>query len=318
MPTPPAAYARWKSTRSVVTRERWLRPSYVAALITRLREGQRTEPAGREHVAEFLQRVPLSQRIAECGRRAIEIVLLNCPICGYFSRHRPGDAGSMQLEGPDRDQPPRRVRRGRSPTTCSRYSPTLTTATSRRSSSSSRASAAATRPASRCAAATEYHVPITFGIAPQVLSAEDAFCRMTMGSEEVMTVEDAWADPDFASISQRRRPAGPGPVLRLGAGARPQRRDGGPAVRDRQPAQAPDDDAAAGAGDPRAQRLQADRAAAGALGPPGTGLVAVARRDHGAQAAHRRARPRPAGAAHRRRSPAWRCSRTTSPSAPTR
>src|SRR5689334_19965532 len=37
MPTPPAAYARWNSTRSVVTRERWLRPSYVAALMTRLR-----------------------------------------------------------------------------------------------------------------------------------------------------------------------------------------------------------------------------------------------------------------------------------------
>src|SRR3954447_23295819 len=37
MPTPPAAYARWKSTRAVVTRERWLRPSYVAALRIRLR-----------------------------------------------------------------------------------------------------------------------------------------------------------------------------------------------------------------------------------------------------------------------------------------
>src|SRR4051794_32391111 len=37
MPTPPAAYARWKSTRSVVTRERWLSPSYVAALMIRLR-----------------------------------------------------------------------------------------------------------------------------------------------------------------------------------------------------------------------------------------------------------------------------------------
>src|SRR3954452_5800360 len=37
MPTPPAAYARWNSTRSVVTRGRWLSPSYVAALMTRLR-----------------------------------------------------------------------------------------------------------------------------------------------------------------------------------------------------------------------------------------------------------------------------------------
>ncbi len=52
----------------------------------------------------------------------------------------------------------------------------------------------------------DYHVPITFGIAPQVLPAEDAFCRMTMGKEEVLTVEDAWADPDFVSIGQRQGP----------------------------------------------------------------------------------------------------------------
>ena len=37
MPTPPAAYAVWKSIRSLVTRALWLSPSYVAALMTRLR-----------------------------------------------------------------------------------------------------------------------------------------------------------------------------------------------------------------------------------------------------------------------------------------
>ena len=42
--------------------------------------------------------------------------------------------------------------------------------------------------------------------APQVLPAEDAFCRLTMGNEEVLTVEDAWADPEFVSISQRQGP----------------------------------------------------------------------------------------------------------------
>ncbi len=55
----------------------------------------------------------------------------------------------------------------------------------------------------------EYHVPITFGIAPQVLPAEDTLCRLTMGSEEVMTVEDAWADPELASFGR-----GGGPLAR--------------------------------------------------------------------------------------------------------
>jgi signal transduction histidine kinase len=62
----------------------------------------------------------------------------------------------------------------------------------------------------------EYHVPIAFGVAPQVFSAEDALCRLTMGSEEVFSVEDAWASPEFAT---RDRDSGPLALARFYASA---------------------------------------------------------------------------------------------------
>jgi signal transduction histidine kinase len=54
----------------------------------------------------------------------------------------------------------------------------------------------------------EYHVPITFGIAPQVFPAEDTFCQLTMRTEEVLAVEDAWADPEFGSHAHQGGPFG--------------------------------------------------------------------------------------------------------------
>ena len=49
----------------------------------------------------------------------------------------------------------------------------------------------------------DYHVAIAFGVPPQVYPAEDAFCQLTMGSEEVFSVEDAWAEPEFSSVDRR-------------------------------------------------------------------------------------------------------------------
>ena len=46
----------------------------------------------------------------------------------------------------------------------------------------------------------EYHVPVTFGIDPFVCAAEETFCRLTMGTEGLFTVEDARTDPRFADI----------------------------------------------------------------------------------------------------------------------
>ena len=46
----------------------------------------------------------------------------------------------------------------------------------------------------------DYHVPITYGIAPFVCPSDDTFCQHAMGSTEVFTVEDARADPRFAGI----------------------------------------------------------------------------------------------------------------------
>lgn len=45
-----------------------------------------------------------------------------------------------------------------------------------------------------------YHVPITHGIDPFVCAAEETFCRLTMETDEVFTVEDARRDPRFADI----------------------------------------------------------------------------------------------------------------------
>ena len=41
----------------------------------------------------------------------------------------------------------------------------------------------------------DYHVPITYGIAPFVCPSGDTFCQHTMGTDDVFTVEDARTDP---------------------------------------------------------------------------------------------------------------------------
>lgn len=46
----------------------------------------------------------------------------------------------------------------------------------------------------------QYHVPITFGIAPLVCSSDDTFCRRTMSTDGVFCIEDAATDPRFAGI----------------------------------------------------------------------------------------------------------------------
>src|ERR1700709_59460 len=97
MATPPAAYVRWKSTRSVVTRERWLRPSYVAALITRLRSVNGPSCAG-----ESTSGIPATCSLSAGYRRADASERDRSsqpPDLRVICRHRPGDAGSMQLEG---------------------------------------------------------------------------------------------------------------------------------------------------------------------------------------------------------------------------
>jgi signal transduction histidine kinase len=48
--------------------------------------------------------------------------------------------------------------------------------------------------------AGEFHVPITYGIAPFVSPSTDTFCQHTMGTEEVFSIEDATTDPRFADI----------------------------------------------------------------------------------------------------------------------
>lgn len=47
---------------------------------------------------------------------------------------------------------------------------------------------------------SEYHVPVTHGLDPLVCPAEDTFCRATMETDEVFTVEDATRDPRFTAI----------------------------------------------------------------------------------------------------------------------
>lgn len=46
----------------------------------------------------------------------------------------------------------------------------------------------------------DYHVPVTHGIAPLVCAADDTFCRVTMTTDGVFTIEDAMQDPRFAEI----------------------------------------------------------------------------------------------------------------------
>ncbi len=46
----------------------------------------------------------------------------------------------------------------------------------------------------------EYHVPITYGIAPFVSPSTDTFCQHTMGTTGVFDIEDARQDPRFADI----------------------------------------------------------------------------------------------------------------------
>ncbi len=46
----------------------------------------------------------------------------------------------------------------------------------------------------------DYHVPITYGIAPFVCPSGDTFCQHAMGTDDVFTVEDARTDPRFAGI----------------------------------------------------------------------------------------------------------------------
>ena len=79
----------------------------------------------------------------------------------------------------------------------------------------------------------EYHVPVTHGIEPLVCPSDDTFCRATMSTDGVFTVEDAKADPRFSSIGFVDGSARRCPLLRLGAALRAQRGDGRPAVRHR-------------------------------------------------------------------------------------
>jgi signal transduction histidine kinase len=46
----------------------------------------------------------------------------------------------------------------------------------------------------------DYHVPVTYGIAPFVCPSSDTFCQHAMGTTGVFTVEDARNDPRFDSI----------------------------------------------------------------------------------------------------------------------
>ena len=46
----------------------------------------------------------------------------------------------------------------------------------------------------------DYHVPITYGIAPFVSPSTDTFCQHTMGTASVFTIEDARTDARFADI----------------------------------------------------------------------------------------------------------------------
>jgi signal transduction histidine kinase len=46
----------------------------------------------------------------------------------------------------------------------------------------------------------EYHVPVTYGIAPFVSPSTDTFCQHTMSTEDVFVVDDARADPRFVDI----------------------------------------------------------------------------------------------------------------------
>src|SRR5687768_11608141 len=69
MPTPPAAGARWKSMSSDVTRPRRLRPSYVAALMTRFRKVIGPSVAGaKASGAGGRPRVRSTTRCASCCR----------------------------------------------------------------------------------------------------------------------------------------------------------------------------------------------------------------------------------------------------------
>jgi signal transduction histidine kinase len=46
----------------------------------------------------------------------------------------------------------------------------------------------------------EYHVPITYGIAPFVSPSSDTFCQHAMSTEGVFAVEDAGSDPRFSGV----------------------------------------------------------------------------------------------------------------------
>lgn len=46
----------------------------------------------------------------------------------------------------------------------------------------------------------EYAVPVTYGLDPFTCAAQDTFCRETMGTDGLFVVEDALADPRFATI----------------------------------------------------------------------------------------------------------------------
>ena len=76
----------------------------------------------------------------------------------------------------------------------------LTTTTSPTWWSSSPRSVLPRRRASPSRGATQYHVPITYGIEPFVSPATDTFCQHTMGTADVFVIEDARTDQRFVDI----------------------------------------------------------------------------------------------------------------------
>ena len=249
MPTPPAAYARWKSTRSVVTREWWLSPSYVAALMIRLRRvsgpirpGEKTSGVPPSRTCSTFRRLhehsggptaskepfrPGSGTMPETRNRYLHESTSACLYRGTLPALGPGArgfGGTAIATGDPGDPGP------------GQWMPSwascrvLTTTTSPTWWSSSPRSATPRQRGSPSRAASDYHVPITYGIEPFVSPSTDTFCQHTMGTADVFAIEDARAGPAVRRHRLGGRHHREGALLRLGPVVRTPRRDGRPAA----------------------------------------------------------------------------------------